>query len=361
MYRLRALDAENGRFVEPELPIADDGAPCSLRLRALPGASAIHFAVSDHDGVRLRAEVPADESEDVLIHLALEAGERLVATSPGRHLLTLAPDERYAAPRPIPVPPPGSPLDLALAIDGTAKTPSGELLLADREAWTEHVEELAAFVESLAAAYPELRLAVVAFGDDPPPRAKAPDLLPRYRLYPESSEIGFRSAGSDELRRLLLGIPPTSGGDFVDAVADAFAACRKLRWRPEARKLLVLFGDSPGHSILHPAPQGADVVVRRRDVDHEARRLFYEEEVEIVTSYLEPELEGVQEIGFKRELVELARAQYRRLASRPAMAFAASSFDHPKAADTVLGGTGPLGREAGWGRLTEEPPASFAS
>ena len=34
----------------------------------------------------------------------------------------------------------------------------------------------------------------------------------------------------------------TSGGDFVDALADALIACIDLNWRNNARKLLVVFG-----------------------------------------------------------------------------------------------------------------------
>ena len=53
----------------------------------------------------------------------------------------------------------------------------------------------------------------------------------------------------------------------MDALADALAECASARWHPEARKLLVVTGDSPGYSILNPAPWGANAAVREKDVE----------------------------------------------------------------------------------------------
>lgn len=366
MYQLQALSPTGTDLLEIEIPLGEATPECSIRLRALPGATAIHLAVSDEGGVSLRAEVPADENESVLIRLErldgqpLDGrhpdGQHLAVTSPGRHVLTLAPDERYAAPLPIRIPPSGSPLDLALVIDGTARSWSEDApgpLLGDAGAWASRASELTGFVDSLRPHFSDVRLAVTAFGDDPPSPAKAVDLLPRYRLHPDASQISLEPVSSEGLRDVLLDLPPTSGGDFVDAVADALAACRGLRWRPEARKLLVLFGDSPGHSILHPPPPGAGVLVRELDVDREAQRLHAEEGVEIITVYLEPSSPDWREIDFKRQLVEFARAQYRRLASRPEMALEASTLEASVAAETVTGQTGVVGQGASWGELIE--------
>ena len=246
---------------------------------------------------------------------------------------------------PVRVPPAGSPLDLALVIDATARSSDRELLLGDAGAWGSHVEQLVSFAESLVPHFRDVRLAVVAFGDAPPARAKSVDLLPRYVLHPKAAELAFHSISPDELGEVLRRIPPTSGGDFVDALADALAACRKLRWRPEARKLLVVFGDSPGHSILHPGPQGSDARVRELDVDRQAWRLHAEEHVEIMTLFLEPGSEDWREIDFKRELVDFARKQYKRLATRREMACLVSGLEVSRASQAVLRPIGPLGRE----------------
>lgn len=360
VYHLQTLSPAGTGLHETEIPLSQASPEFSIRLRALPGASAIHLAVSGADGVCLRAEVPADENESVLVRLEQLEGQGpdgqpyLAATSPGRHVLTLAPDERYAAPLPIGIPSAGSPLDLALVIDGTTRAPSENghgLLLSDAEAWASRVDQLTGFVDSLMPHFSDVRLAVSAFGDDPPSPAKAVDLQPRYRLHPAASQLSlepFASESRQDLRQRLLALPPTSGGDFVDAVADALAACRQLRWRPEARKLLVLLGDSPGHSILHPPPLGAGVLVRELDVDREAMRLHVEEGVEIITAYLEPSSSGWREIDFKLQLVEFARAQYQRLASRPEMALTGSSLAS-SGAEIVLRQTGLLGRGSSWG------------
>ena len=61
MYRLHTLDTDNDGLLATEIPLAPGAPEHTVRLSALPGASAIHFAISDDGDVRWRGEIPADE------------------------------------------------------------------------------------------------------------------------------------------------------------------------------------------------------------------------------------------------------------------------------------------------------------
>ncbi len=327
---LLAFDSNGGALRSHPLPLTGPGSSCALRLRSLPGASGIHLALTNGAGVLLRAEVAAESDEWVEVAVEWDADSRWSVASAGRRVLHL-PIEDANSPLP-PLRPAyrARQLDVALLVDGTMRTGT-TALLADRGRWGEHADQLVAFTAGLAEAMKaDLRLAVIAFGDRPVPAASAPDLRPAYHLDPsEPEERTLRSMDAGQLHSHLLSLRPTSGGDFVDALADAMAACRGLRWRNGARKLLVVTGDSPGYSILQPAPWGGDAQVRENDVDVEAGAL-HRQGVEIVTLYHSPAVEAAT-FEFVRPFVEHARAQYLRLAARPGRCFAAGDFDPPTA------------------------------
>jgi len=356
---------------EPEkhpLPLEAPGTQCSIRLRCLPGASALHVVLSDDDGVRVRAEIQADGNEPVPVDVERDQEDRLHVTSPNRRVMILPVDARYEPARPIlPAIAQGA-LDLALVIDGTtrffflketaeARDATSRPLVQDAEQWPPVVEKLERFLTAMSEHQADYRLAVLAFGDQKMPHATAEDLHPRYRLYPQQeARRVLRPRALEDSISALRTLPATPGGDFVDAVADALDACAGLRWRPEARKLVVLFGDSPGHSVLHPVPQGGDAGVRDRDVDQEAMRL-HELGVELVTLYYDPPADiGLREVDVRGRLLEHAHEQYRRLASLPSMAFDYSTFDPPEAAQMLRDQSEWIGRGAALGELLEVLP-----
>ncbi len=346
------------------LPLGDAAARCSWRQRCLPGASAIHVVLADGDGVRLRAEIPAEGGESVSVDLELDDEGHPSLWSPGRHVLTLPPDERFAPVAPI-VPAGKKRLDLALIVDGTSRRfvleeteevrrVTSRLLLDDPEQWPAEVEKLTALASAVCGAFSDVRVTVFAFGDHPLAHAAADDLQPRYSLHPADEDSrALRPRTQEQLRSALLAIPATSGGDFVDAGAGALAACASLRWRREARKLAVIFGDSPGHSILHPVPPGGDAGVRDLDVDTQAMRL-QKRGVEVATIYHAPPTDvGLEDLAARAQLLNHARRQYRRLASLPQLAFEASSFDPAAAAERILDVDGPIARGPALGELVE--------
>lgn len=362
--QLLAFDAMGGSLRGHPLPLSGPGSSCSLRLRSLPGSSGIHLALMNGEGVMLRAEVAAEGDEWVEVGVEWGGEGRWSLTSPGRRILYLPPEADH---EPAPTLRPlyrARQLDVALVVDGStcaggvgaAQKPAPELpppplLLADRERWGSHVDRLTEMIAGLAAEMKaDLRVAVIAFGDRPVPQTSAADLRPTYHLHPAlPEERALRREDAGQVRSRLLSLPGTSGGDFVDSLADALAACRELRWRRGARKLLVLTGDSPGYSILRPAPPGADAQVREVDVDVEAGAL-HREGVEIVALYHAPGVEAVTR-RLLGPFIDHAKRQYQRIATRPDLFFEVADFDPAAALRALCSRVPAMGRGASPGVL----------
>ncbi len=347
---LLAFDSNSGTLRGYPLPLEGPGSSCSLRLRALPGASGVHLALTNGEGVLLRAEVAAESDEWVEVAVDWDAGGRWSVASAGRRVLRLPVEDANAPLPPLRPAYRARQLDVALLVDGTTRDGT-TALLANRERWRAHADQLVALIAGLTEAMKaDLRVAVMAFGDRPVPAASAPDLRPAYHLDPaEPEERTLRPLDAGQLQSRLFSLRPTSGGDFVDALADALATCRGLRWRNGARKLLVVTGDSPGYSIRRPAPWGGDAQVRENDVDVEAAAL-HRLGVEIVTLYHAAAIEAAT-FEFVRPFVEHAQMQYLRLASRPGLCFEAGKLDPPAAVSALTSRVPTRGRGASPGVL----------
>jgi len=137
----------------------------------------------------------------------------------------------------------------------------------------------------------------------------------------------FRPFDAADVVRSLTDIEPLvgPGDDFVDALAESLRECKDAKWPATGRRLLVLSGDSPGHSILHPPPARADHHPRRYDVDHEAEVLCAAG-VEVATLFHDEALASGALHSTARDLARHAKEQYRRLASLPAFACLSSSW-----------------------------------
>lgn len=358
MLSLRVASS-NGVSEDVSLPLNGPGSTCSLRLACLPGAAGLRLVFTRDGEVVLRAEVPAEGGETVSVEVVSGDGDQLNVTSFGRSVLTLRVAGHHESLPLLRAAARGESLDLVVVVDATMKRLEGgpaDLLLKDSEAWKKELERLAELAEACAEGVSDARFAVLAFGDRMPDGAIATDLAPAYELYPGEDERGFRPMDPARLRAALAAIPPTSGGDFVDALADALRACRRLRWNEKARKMVVIWGDSPGNSIQYPLRKGADVGIRALDVDIEACGL-HRDGIELVTIYRDPPANlGLAAIEFQRDLLNGARSQYARLASLPALAFEVSSFNPVEAAAVLRNREGVIARGAAPGLLVEIKP-----
>lgn len=353
---LRVWPAEGAEPQEIALPLAGPGARCTLRLRCLPGASGVHLVLTDETGPLLRAELPANSGETVVVQAGLEEDGTPRLWSGDQPVISLPVDEQYAPPPPILPAPAGGALDVALVVDGTlvGAVVEGTVRQPSPEQRQTHAAALLDLVERLAVGRPDCRTTLVAFGDQAPAQVVAKSLIPDYHLWPlREEERSLRAFDRGRLARQLERVPPTSGGDFVDALADALDAVARLRWRPEARKLVVMSGDSPGHSVLYPLPRGASVGVRQRNVDSEALRLF-RAGIEVATMYHPPPADDrLYDLEYQRQLLSAAEEQYARLASLTAYAFRFPDFDPAAAAEAIAGNERPIGRDASLAELVE--------
>jgi hypothetical protein len=355
------------------LPLDGSVATCRIRLRCLPGASGIQLPFVNARGeVVYRAEIKAVSGETLTVHVQTE-GTDLRVSSPGKAVLSLPPEAFYDPPPLIPSVAPDTPLDLALVIDGTSRSFArqevqegeegqegqqgrlvSEPLLDRKEVWKQHVERLSRFAEALASGVEDSRFTVLAFGDEELPGTETADFRVRYVLHPpEEEQRRFLPLQGPRVQGALGALFPTSGIDFVDALADALQACRGLPWAERSRKVVLVCGDSPGHSVLHPLPPGAARRPRRLDVDVEAEKL-HRAGIEIATLYFDPPADSeLRQARFQRELLDGARAQYARLAALSSWAFEASRFDPDQAAQAIRERPEALGRSAVLGELVE--------
>lgn len=342
--QLRTWSTAGAMAVDVPLP-----ASCTVELRCLPGADAVHIVLSDAGNVIVRAEVgPANAGEVVSFRLDADGQREPHIWSDAFRLFFLPPDSRYDPPPPISPTPADAPLDVAIVIDGTIRnwSTTAARLRDDETLWSAHAAKLVAFTEKLAGGR-DSRVAVIAFGDQNPPSVTAADLRPKYDLEPRNEQL--HESGLGRLHKKLMAVTSTPGGDFVDALADALYVCTRLRWR-RGRRLLVVSGDSPGFSLLQPLTAGTDVCVRKRDVETQVLEL-HRMGVEIATIYHAAPSDAAVTL-FGRSLLAQAGAQYSRIASlSEEMAFEASSFEPEEAANGVASIGVPIGRGASLGEF----------
>lgn len=349
-------DAASGRVVDHPLTLDKEGA-CELWMDPAPGAQAIEAAIHEDGALQALAEIETRPEEPAPLRLQrLEGGRWRIGSE--RAVRTL-PLEGRASPRLLRRAADG-PLQLFFLIDATARRVVAEgdrfstvpLLTASRSAaWDDCVEALCGFAGALAAPHPTWRASVLAYGDTSDDLDDVTrELRPDWAVYPEREEDRLPKPGDlADLDRRLTAIPPTPGGDFVDALAEGMQACADAAMRDPSRKVLVIFGDSPGHEVSSDVPPFADAQLRSCDVDEQAARLF-ELGFEIVTIYndrgdVDPQGQAFQTRDWSAYL-EFARRQYARLAGIPAWAFERSRFDPEEAARRLLERPVVIGRGA---------------
>ena len=132
-------------------------------------------------------------------------------------------------------------LDVALVIDSTG---SMQMVIDDLK---RRLDDLVVTMQRLV---PTARIGAVAFrdrGDDTIATAprQSEDFLVKW------TDLTFKGS---KVKTFLDGIVAEGGGDWEEAVKDGFeAAMTQLKWRPEAKKVIILVGSSPPHDKDMPA------------------------------------------------------------------------------------------------------------
>src|SRR5436189_3765619 len=126
-------------------------------------------------------------------------------------------------------------LDIAIVVDSTGSMQNVIDALKD------HLDGLAATIQHLV---PTARIGAVAYRDrDDGKSGSAPrqseDFLVKW------SDLTFNGK---KVRGFLDGIVAEGGGDWEEAVKDGLeTAMRQLKWRSDAKKVIILVGSSPPH------------------------------------------------------------------------------------------------------------------
>ncbi len=318
-WRLAAADPATGAW-QPRPVRAGD----SVWVRPAAGAEAARLLWMRDEHIAAVLELPVRSHEPA--QLKVEATSPLRLWADGRPIFHLPAKTVVRPARPWN---PAKRLELALLIDATqwATRPAGEdpapperlRLLSDPELRIEPFRAWIEGIQALKPVFPEgIAVSIVAFGDQAPPYPVAEDLQPTFVVSPDIASLRFEAAEPTALLRRLSSLEPSPGGDAVDAVADGLHACVSLPWSADARRLVILIGDSPGYSLLHPGPTGTAAFPRRLDVDSVTIGLF-DSGIELATVFNTLDTEADTDI--QRRLVQHTRSQYRSLASRPSLSF----------------------------------------
>jgi hypothetical protein len=299
-----------------------------IELELVPGASAVQVVVRVENSVRSWIEVQAQPGEAVGIEFRRDQSGAIRAFSLNRDFLVL-PDEEPGDPLLLKPAKTGE-LDLLVLVDGTCLHPYAEPAASEEGriytleylldpklavAWQRLVGQITAFVSAITAKYPQLWAMAAAFGDHPMPILSNPLLKPKYLVYPEiPNERKLEASTPDQLAQQLRRLPFSPGGDFVDALADGLRASRRASWRQNSRKLLLIFGQSPGYSVLAPGDGMTDLQVRKVCIEEESVAL-QKMGVEIVTIYHDPPNADEAYSSQMPDLVDRSRRQHERLAS----------------------------------------------
>ncbi|MBL8217315.1 MAG: hypothetical protein JNK87_41730 [Bryobacterales bacterium] len=308
---------------------------------AVTGATGIQIVLREEGHVVFHGEVTLTEPAPVSLEFTQRNSEWQVR-SDSRAILPF-PVNEVTEPIVRVLAPPKA-IDVFILVDATMLHPKSDnvselsYLLGSAD-WLDWRERILPFVSALQE-HGELRVGLGAFGDNP--------IGPWGRgilLQPKIWHLGNMAITESA----WTGLRGVDGGDFVDAVADGLRECKKLPWRSGSRKLILLFGDSPGYSVADagtPPVDLADAQLRIYDVYEEAFGL-HRAGVDLITLYHCSAANALRHVtNSSADLLRFAREQYFRLASLPGWAFTSEDWEPSLAASKWVSVSGVVARSS---------------
>jgi hypothetical protein len=304
----------------------DSSHSCQVCLALTPGADNVQVVAREGEEVVAWIEVLAQPGEDVTVEFRRDPQGVIRVFAHNKPFLIL-PDEEPPKPELVRSRETEE-LDIVVLVDGTCLHPADSTdnsqplesrlayLLAPESAavWKDLAGGIAQFVARISASYPKVWAMAMAFGDEPMTMLANPLLRPGYLVHPRENQRKWQKEMTEPLADALGKLPHTTGGDFVDGLADGLHACAQVPWRQNSRKLLLVFGQSPGYSVLDAKDDMTDLLIRKACVEEE-QTLLHRKGVEIVTVFHHP-AEMVDRYPIQLpEVLQQAREQYRKLAS----------------------------------------------
>jgi hypothetical protein len=331
---IEIINRESGHL--EQFPLTFDSKDrAEVRLELAPGASALQVVLREGNTVYTAIEAAAQPGERVSFEFLRDSQGAVRPICRSLKYLTL-PLEKPSEPLLL-RPHQGQELDLAILVDGTCLHPAGDqakgldylLSPSMTEAWETQITALGQFVQTAAGRYSSVRVTALAFGDEPMEGVVSRDLMPDYLIFPRDPKHRiFAQAKPEEIAALtgeqLRKLESTSGGDFVDALADGLNACLNLPWRQLARRLVLVFGQSPGYSLLEPFESPASYNPRELCIEEEVTKL-HRKQIEVATVFHHPWKFEDQYMLARPKLIEASQRQYAMLANLPSWAIRSGS------------------------------------
>lgn len=337
---VEVIDPATGELRQAPVPLDSSGSG-ELKLELAPGADSIQVIARNETGVEAWIEMQAQPGEDVAVAFdRAPGGELRVFPRDRRDFLVLSDKE---PPKPLLFQPRKTDeLNVVILVDGTCLHPypedkpaTLEYLLGLSEVWQRISSSLATFLTTVSTAYPKLWSMAAAFGDEPVSLISNSLLKPKYLVYPQIPEARkLEPLSIEKLMQQLRTLPHTPGGDFVDGLADGLRACMNAKWRGNSRRLVIVFGQSPGYSLAD-SDDMINFVVRKACIEEEVAAL-HRDGVEIVTIYHDP---PVPEEAYRVQLPEIferARKQYESLATLKEWSTGSTAMDAAALAEAWL-------------------------
>lgn len=278
----------------------------SLNLNSITGSEGIHLCIeSKESNIVKQVQIKCRPNETLNVKFGLDSSNsEIEVLTTNSQLLVLPPDRLYKPENQSFIISDNQQIDILFILDGTMQSSSlnefsdnkeNSRFLIDFDSFDALLsEKLNLFLKIINAESQDLRCSFLSFADKSIPKTNANNLKSQYILDPEDEVDRFFDVWSDDqVVDQIKQMRGSSGGDYIDELAGAIhAATEDYNWRPEARKLVFIIGDSPGFSILKPAPTiggiQANALVRYFDIDSEVAHL-HRNGIEVMTLYMSDE------------------------------------------------------------------------
>ena len=145
-----------------------------------------------------------------------------------------------------------------------------------------------------------------------------------------STENRFVKFSDNKFDRAMAALKKREGFDYIDELASGLEACSGLPWPKDAKKVLLVIGNSPGYSLIDPAPATKlalpNIGPRRFDIDTYLTQLK-QQQITILSIYIDYMAADDEALPDQINLARWTKDQYKNMASTPAFAFNSLDID----------------------------------
>lgn len=299
-----------------------------ISLHSVNGSKGIQFVLTaEKDNSPLR-QTQFTTYRNEKVNITINEGAELLFKSSNINRIELPNDSLYYPENQAFYPIDTKQLDILFIVDATMnnsalinlETDSNSTFLLENEVFVKELtKKINDFITALSDTYDNIAYSILSYGDVSTTGVKAYDLRPSFILSPKTkSSRYFLAWEKHNLEKDISHLKPSSGCDYVDALAEALHETLDYNWRNTARKLIFVIGDSPGFSIEKPAPViggvQANTAIRHYNLESESMRL-HKNKIEIMSLYINDDTELERSSNPIDKLRHYTKTQYIELAT----------------------------------------------